>query len=311
MASLYFAVDLGSVKTAWTAPWMVWIHPSNNLQQHIINDLRLPRALSAFITGGLLALAGCLMQVLLRNPLADPYILGISGGAACGALLMLLLGVSGFWLTGSALLGALLSMLLVFGLVGSNTRDNTRLLLTGVVVASGWAAVISTILLVSPDQSLHGMLFWLMGDFSYSSHPLLPAVVLLLGLLVSWSIAQPLNLLQRGDYQATSLGVNTKQLSLLIYFLSALLTACAVTTAGTIGFVGLIVPHLLRLLIGSNHRILLPASVLFGGSLVCCADTLSRVLFAPQQIPVGIITAIIGVPIFLYLLQHNSRRTIQ
>ncbi len=308
LVSLYLAISLGTVHTSWDTPLQLFWHPNHDLQQVIIRDIRMPRAFSAFITGASLALAGCLMQILLRNPLADPYILGVSGGAAGGALLALLFGFSAFWFSSSAFIGALLSMLLVFALAGMSRADSTRLLLTGVVTASGWGAIISFILIISPNHTLHSMLFWLMGDFSGSSHPLFPALVLLASLLISISIARSLNLLVRGEYHAMSLGVNQQRLRIIIYFLSALLTTVAVTTAGTIGFVGLIVPHMLRLMIGSDHRILLPAAVLLGGSLVCLADTVSRIIFSPQQIPVGIITALIGVPIFLYLLQNNSRR---
>ncbi|MFC1751006.1 FecCD family ABC transporter permease, partial [Pseudomonadota bacterium] len=266
----------------------------------------LPRALSALAVGGLLALAGALMQTLLRNPLGDPYVLGISGGAAVGTLGTMLLGLGGLWLNASAFVGALLSMLLVFALAhGKGGWTTTRLLLTGVIVAAGWGALIRLMLAISPDSDLRGMIFWLMGDFSHATDPGISIFILILGLLFCMPMARSLNILARGELQAQALGVNVATLRWATYFLASLLTAVAVTQAGSIGFVGLVVPHLIRLAIGNDQRILLPASVLLGGGLLICADTLARTIIAPQQLPVGVITALIGVPIFLYLLRQS------
>lgn len=267
------------------------------LTRHIFLTLRLPRTGAAFVTGGLLALAGALMQILLRNPLADPYVLGISGGAALGSLLCILCGLTGYWITGGAWLGSLCAILLVFALAKSK-----NMLLIGIAVASGFAALISFILLISPDRELRSMLFWLLGDLSYAHVPVGESCILLLGLIISMSFARQLNIFVRGEPEARALGVHTTHLQIRIYFLSALLTAAAVTLAGCVGFVGLIVPHIFRLLYGSNHRYLLPGSVLLGGSLVTLADTLSRTLFAPIQLPVGIMMSLIGIPIFIGLL---------
>jgi iron complex transport system permease protein len=306
--SVVGAVSLGSVPLGWRALGAVAIHHGTPLEHTLIMDIRLPRVIAAFAVGGLLALAGTLMQVLLRNPLADPYILGISGGAAVAVLTAMLLGLSGFGLTITAFSGALLTMLLVFTLSrGGGSWNPTRLLLTGVVVASGWAALIGFILTVSPDTDLKNMLFWLMGDLSFAGNPLPAMVVLGIGLLLALGAARDLNILARGELQAMALGVATGTLSLLIYVLASLLTASAVTLAGSVGFVGLIVPHLIRLLGATDHRILLPCSVLLGGSLVVTADTFARTALAPQQLPVGIITALLGVPMFLYLLNRHTR----
>jgi iron complex transport system permease protein len=305
--SLLLALALGSITLYWQDLWAV-MQGEPGLYRNLVMELRLPRALAAFATGGMLALAGALMQVLLRNPLADPYILGISGGAAVGALSSMLLGASGAWFTGSAFCGALLSMTLVFTLArGRGSWTSTRLLLTGVVVAAGWGAVISFILSISPDAHLRGMLFWLMGDLSHAQNPGMGWVVLLLGVILCVPLAHPLNALSRGELQASALGVAVQPLRLQVYVLASLLTAVAVTLAGSIGFVGLIVPHVLRLIIGNDQRILLPAAVLSGGSLLTLADTLARTVVAPQQLPVGVITALLGVPVFLYLLQRGQR----
>jgi iron complex transport system permease protein len=306
--SVVGAVSLGSVPLGWRALGALVLHHGTPLEHTLIMDVRLPRVIAAFAVGGLLALAGTLMQVLLRNPLADPYILGISGGAAVAVLTAMLLGLSGFGLTVTAFSGALLTMLLVFTLSrGGGSWNPTRLLLTGVVVASGWAALIGFILTVSPDTDLKNMLFWLMGDLSFAGNPLPALMVLGIGLLLALGAARDLNILARGELQAMALGVATGTLSLLIYVLASLLTASAVTLAGSVGFVGLIVPHLIRLLGATDHRILLPCSVLLGGSLVVAADTFARTALAPQQLPVGIITALLGVPMFLYLLNRRTR----
>ncbi|MBI5451292.1 MAG: iron ABC transporter permease [Gammaproteobacteria bacterium] len=287
-------------------------NPSNNLAHTVMWELRLPRALSALLTGAMLALAGTLMQVLLRNPLADPYILGISGGSAFGTLAALLLGLSGALVTGSAFAGALLSMLLVFALAhGPGGWTSSRLLLTGIIIASGWGALLSLMLSLSPDQQLRGMLFWLMGDLGQGTTPSwwYPAA-LALALAMALFHARDLNLLSRGEDQARTLGVEVRALRYRIYFLASLLTALAVTLAGSIGFIGLVVPHMLRMVIGSDHRLLLPAATLAGGTLLVIADTLARTLFAPQQLPVGVLTALLGVPLFLWLMQRESSRQV-
>jgi iron complex transport system permease protein len=274
----------------------------------IIQELRLPRAIGAFSCGALLALAGVLMQVLLRNPLADPYVLGISGGAAVATLLAMLAGVSGWWLTGSAFAGSLLSMFIVFGLAqGRGSWSPTRLLLTGIVVAAGWGACVSFILALAPARNLHSMLFWLMGDLSYVKTVWPGVIVMLLGLGMALLAARRLNVLLHGGQQANALGIDVSKLRLMIYLLASLMTATAVTTAGSIGFVGLIVPHLVRLSGITDHRWLLPGSALLGGSLLVIADTFARTVMAPQQLPVGVIMAMIGVPLFLFLLHRNNR----
>jgi len=307
LVSLALALAIGSVSLSANAIWHALSGSSQGLEKMVVMELRLPRALSAFITGGMLALAGALMQVLLRNPLADPYVLGVSGGAAVAALLVIMAGAGGLWLSAGAFGGALLSMFLVFALAHSRGSWTTsRLLLTGVILASGWSAVISFLLAIGPEQSLRSMLFWLMGDLSEARWPSIAAIVLLGGLLLAMMLARSLNLLARGETEATMLGVAVTRLRLILFFLASLLTASAVTVAGSIGFVGLVVPHLLRLIIGSDHRLLLPASVLLGGSFLVLADTLARSLIAPQQLPVGVLSAFIGVPVFLYLLRRSG-----
>lgn len=307
VASLLAALAAGSVSLS-PAELLGALGGEPGLARDVVMELRLPRALGAFAVGGLLALAGALMQVLLGNPLADPYVLGVSGGAAVGALLALLLGVAGITVTAGAFVGALASIVLVFGLANSRgERSPTRLLLTGVVMAAGWGAGINLLLTLAPDAPLRGMLFWLMGDLSGASFPGVGLAVLAIGLLVTLPFARDLNLLARGELQAGALGVSVGRLRLHLYLVASLLTAAAVTLGGSIGFVGLIIPHLLRLLAGSDHRFLLPASALAGGALLTAADTLARTALAPQQLPVGVLTALLGVPVFLYLLTRSAR----
>jgi iron complex transport system permease protein len=280
---------------------------NGGLLHDIIFSIRLPRTLSAFVSGGLLALGGALMQILLRNPLADPYVLGVSGGAAVTTLLLLFFGITGVSLVSGAWIGSLASILLLFVFAKRNQPWNTqRVLLTGVALASGFSALISFILLVSPEHELRGMLFWLIGDLSFAHTPIIEAVILFLGLMVSFYLAPELNILLRGEQEARALGVHTQRLQMILYLVSSALTAAAVTLAGCIGFVGLIVPHTLRLLGLHDQRFLLPAAVLLGGSLLTIADTLARILISPQQLPVGIMMALVGIPTFLILLQKNS-----
>ena len=274
----------------------------------VVLELRLPRALAGFACGGLLALAGALMQVLLRNPLADPYVLGISGGAGVGAMFAILLGLPVLGIDGLAFLGALSAMFIVFGLAhGDGSWTQTRLLLTGVIVAAGCGALVALMLAIAPEHKLRGMLFWLMGDLGQSGQWWPPLLALGVALLLAMPFARELNLLARGLMQAQALGVAVNRLRYAIYLLASLATAASVTTAGSIGFVGLVVPHLVRLATGNDQRLLLPASVLAGGSLLVLADTLARTLIAPQQLPVGVLTALIGVPVFLFLLSRHQR----
>lgn len=308
LLSMALALMVGSIHIPIKDVVSTLLGAPDGMSGEVVRSLRLPRALSGFACGALLALAGALLQVLLRNPLADPYVLGISGGAGVGALLAILLGFGLAAVNGSAFLGALAAMLMVFGLAhGDGSWTQTRLLLTGVIVASGCGAAVALMLSVAPDNKLRGMLFWLMGDLSQANDPQLVLGVLVAVLIVCLPFARELNLLARGADIAQTLGVPVGRLRRGVYLLASLATAAAVTQAGAIGFIGLIVPHLVRLAAGNDQRLLLPASALAGGSLLVVADTLARTIVAPQQLPVGVLTALIGVPVFLFLLTRDSR----
>ena len=307
VGSFMLALMVGSFKVA-PADVLATLLEQEGSGGEVVIELRLPRAIAGFACGGLLALAGALMQVLLRNPLADPYVLGISGGAGVGAMFAILIGLPVLGIDGLAFLGALGAMFIVFGLAhGDGSWTQTRLLLTGVIVAAGCGALVALMLAIAEEHKLRGMLFWLMGDLGQSTQWWPPLAALVVALTLAMPFARELNLLSRGMMQAQALGVAVDRLRYAIYLLASLATAASVTTAGSIGFVGLVVPHLVRLATGNDQRLLLPASVLAGGSLLVLADTLARTLIAPQQLPVGVLTALIGVPVFLFLLSRQPK----
>lgn len=286
-------------------PWqLLQTDLDGQIARDVVLSLRLPRTLAALAVGGLLAVAGALQQILLRNPLADPYILGTSGGASVGALLAMLLGAGVGLVNLSAAVGAFAAMLLVFMLSGMRASA-AQLLLTGVAVSAFCGAFSSLLLSLAPDGLLRGMIFWMLGDLSGATGTWC-GIGLLLILLLIWPLLRDLNMLALGQQRAYALGVSTQQLSLLLYALAAVATALAVTTAGMIGFVGLIVPHTLRLLIGHDQRLLIPACALTGGMVLLLADILSRIVIAPEQLPVGVVTALLGAPLFIWLLAHRQ-----
>ncbi len=302
LASAFAALGIGSHPLSPVEVWSA-LTGESGLARDIVLQVRWPRAAGALACGALLALAGVLLQVLLRNPLADPYVLGISGGAALGVLLAMLTGLAAwtFPLTGFG--GAFAAAVAVFA-VGYRAGDWNlyRLLLTGVVLAAGCGAVVSLVLVLAPDATSKGMLFWLMGDLSGvgTSWPAW-AVALVLGGGAT-ALGGTLNVLALGRQQAAVLGVPVAVAETAIYAAAALATVSAVMLGGTIGFVGLIVPHIIRLLGVADLRWLVPLAMLAGAAFLCLADTLARALFAPLQLPVGVLTALLGVPAMLLLL---------
>jgi iron complex transport system permease protein len=281
-------------------------------QRQIVVELRLPRMLLGALVGGGLALAGATFQALLRNALAEPYILGISGGASVGAVLVLAFGLAGAtsWaLPLAALAGALLAITLVFRVATASGRtlDVRVLLLAGVVVAAFFSACIAFILSVSEARTVQGAVLWIMGSLAGASWPsvamtaayTLPAAALLL------TLARPLNLMAIGEETAHYLGADVEKVKRMALALAALLTAAGVAVVGVIGFVGLVVPHAIRLLVGSDHRALLPLSFLGGATFLVLSDIVAQVVLAPTQVPVGVITAFVGVPLFLVLLRRT------
>ena len=307
-AALVASVSFGSTGTGPVELWQRALVEHDAVARAILFDLRLPRAATAFATGAALALAGVLMQVLLRNPLADPYVLGVSGGAAVAALGAMLAGLAGLWIDLGAAAGALGAMWLVFALAhGPGGWTPSRLLLTGIVVAAGCSAAVSLMLALADEGPVRGMLFWLMGDLGYAGMPWPALGAVALAAPACIALSRPLDVLARGDVQASIVGLPVKPLRTGVYVGASLLTAVAVTTAGSIGFVGLVTPHLVRLALGSSHRVVVPASVLAGGILVTLADVVARTAVAPRQLPVGALTALVGVPLFLMLMRRQRR----
>jgi iron complex transport system permease protein len=282
----------------------------SSTDETILFSIRLPRIVFAGIVGGALAAAGVVFQGLLRNPLADPYILGISSGAAVGALGVLLLGI-GFApvISGSAFLGALFTIFLVYGIARTKTElHSTTLLLSGVIVNAFFSAVIMFLIATASDRSLHNAMFWLMGDLSLAGwrEILLAGLFLIFGFSVIFIYARHLNLIAVSEETAKQLGVHVEQTKIILLLAASLITGVAVSVSGIIGFVGLIVPHMMRMLLGSDHRLLLPASVLFGSAFLIVTDTFARTLIAPAELPVGVITALCGAPYFIYLLRRRT-----
>jgi iron complex transport system permease protein len=304
--SVFIALLFGSLSLTTGQVFDALVRPVPGVVDDVIWQLRLPRVLAAFACGGLLATSGVLLQVLLRNPLADPYILGISGGAALGALGAVLLGIGVAGSNVAALAGALGAIAIVFALsFRAGDWNLHRLLLTGVVLSAGFTAVISLLLTVAPQAQLRGMLFWLMGDLSHADASGTAWLVLALVVAAFTIWSGSLNALALGALKARALGVAVGGLQAALYFGAALATVAAVLLGGSIGFVGIMVPHALRLAGINDHRWLLPASALVGGSFVTLADTFARTVWAPQQLPVGVFTALLGVPALLFLLSRR------
>jgi iron complex transport system permease protein len=277
-------------------------------------ELRAGRALVAFVTGGALALAGVLMQALLRNPLADPYILGISAGASVGALFAMMLMCAAFTVDAAALAGAVAVSMLLYLLARRDMRGGvaaergtSTLLLTGVILSSACMAVVTLMLSIAPEGRLRSMVFWMIGDLAGAPVRVLPWIVLGGALAYALRHARAMNVVALHADAAATLGVNVGALRRGLFFASGLLTASAVTSAGAVGFVGLVVPHACRFAFGPDHRVLIPSAVLAGGSMLVLCDTLARTIVAPTQLPVGAITALIGAPVFLYQL-HQLRK---
>lgn len=281
----------------------------------IILQIRLPRVLLAALVGAGLATAGALLQALLQNPLADPYILGISGGAALGGVAALALGagvgVGAISVPGFAFLGALGATGLLYAVAGSVGRAPTHsLLLTGVVFNAFASSVIVFVTTATDLSRMAGIFLWLIGSIRLVDFYLIAGVGLLLGLGLGVGIyhAYALNLLSQGDETASHLGVDVPRVRRRVLLATALVIGASVAVSGLIGFVGLIVPHVLRLVVGSDHRLLVPASALLGASFLMLADTLARTMLAPTELPVGALTALVGGPLFLLLLRRELAR---
>jgi len=278
----------------------------------ILLDIRLPRILLAALVGFALALGGVVFQALLRNALADPFILGVSGGSAFGAVIGILLGFTlGFGVPAMSFAGALLTLVL---LLSTGMRrigvESSTILLTGVIINAFFTAMIMFFVSISADAKLHSMLYWLYGDLSQAndSYLYIIAPTLFASLLLVYSFANRLNLLTAGEDSALRMGVDVAKTKLVLLVVVSVMIGTVVAFSGLIGFVGLIVPHLARMAFGSDHRLLIPVAALGGASFLVMADTLARTIIAPSELPVGVISAFVGAPFFLYLLLGKGSR---
>ena len=282
-----------------------------NTVETIILDIRLPRLLLAGLVGAALAVAGTTYQGLFRNPLADPYLIGVAQGAALGAVIGFMLPIS--WQAASipllAFTGAILAVAMVYSIARvGKTLPMTTLILAGVALGAFLAAITSYLMIASGDR-LHGIIFWLLGTFSLTNwwQVIMVAPYIFAGTIIIWLHARPLNVMQLDEEQAKQLGVHVEQVKLILLGAATMITAAAVCFCGIIGFVGIIIPHTVRLIWGPDHRFLLPLATFAGAIFLILADTAARTMLAPTEIPVGVITAFLGAPFFLYLLRQRKR----
>ncbi|WP_157067445.1 iron ABC transporter permease [Desulfosarcina cetonica] len=312
LGAILAGISMGSSGSALKTVWSSLFQDGGDaMQSAIIWRIRLPRVLLAALVGAALSLGGLVFQALLKNPLAEPYILGISGGAAIGAIIGILLGLSRIPGVGiTAFLGSLATLLLI--LIISSGRAilvKDALLLSGVMINAFCTAVIMFLLSITQDARLHKIIFWLMGDLSASQirHVGMLAAVLLPCFAVIFLYSNRMNLLQVGSDLAASMGVPVRRVTLVLLVTTSLMVSATVSQCGLIGFVGLVIPHLLRLIVGPDHRVLAPGCILGGGAYMVVCDLLARVLPAQGEMPGGVITAMIGAPLFIILLRRSKR----
>jgi iron complex transport system permease protein len=291
--------------------WLLGDRPKDSMLGSIIWEIRLPRILMASLVGATLALGGLVFQVLLRNPLSEPYILGISGGSAIGAIIGILLGLSRFpGVTLTAFSGSLatLGVILLIS-AGRSMLRKDALLLSGVMINAFCSAIIMFLVSMTQDSRLHNIIFWLMGDLSLVSLHQTGILVLMLFpcFIVVFYFSHTLNLLLMGKELAHTMGVNIRKVTLLLLLITSFMVSATVSNCGLLGFVGLVMPHLLRLVLGADHRILIPAAILGGGIYMILCDLLARTLPDQGEIPVGVITAMIGAPVFIFLLKRSRQ----
>lgn len=307
LLAFYIGVSCGTITVSWREILTIILGDGGStLNKAVIMKIRLPRVFFAALVGASLSVSGAAFQAVLRNPLADPYILGVSGGAALGSVLALTLGgFSVFVLPISAFFGALLALTVVYLVARSSHGDNHTLILAGVMVGSLASALLLFFLWLAPSDSVRNAVFWLAGNLSNVRADWLPwgYLVSLLAFLLLWRQSRVLDLFTQGEDCAADLGLDVPKARLQIFAVAGVLVAMAVSMAGLVGFVGLVIPHVVRLMWGPRHFILLPAAALAGATFLVLADAISRVVLAPAELPVGVVTALIGAPFFLYLLR--------
>ncbi|WP_407701278.1 FecCD family ABC transporter permease [Tumebacillus algifaecis] len=325
LVSITMAVMLGPVKIAPLTVWKVamshlpfWgpsIVPDwSKAQEHIIWEIRFPRVILAAVAGAGLALAGAVIQALLRNSLADPYILGVSSGSSVMAVMVIIFGAlpmfGQYALSIAAFLGALVSMIVVYMLANvSGIITTSRLLLSGIAISMVLSSITSFIVMMAPrEQGIRDAMFWMMGSFSGAKweYVIIPGCAVFVGFIFLLFQYRGLNALLMGEEAAKTLGINTNSLRKVLLIVASLLTGVIVAVCGSIGFIGLMIPHIARFLVGSDHRRVLPVSVLLGVLLAIWGDVLARLVLAPEEVPIGVVTSICGGPFFIWLLRRNS-----
>lgn len=302
---LLSVIAIGIFKGAVNIPFDQIFLKDNRL----ILSLRLLRILMAIVAGSGLAVSGIALQAILRNPLAEPYLLGTSSGAGLGAVIAIILGISHIYLPLAAFIGAIASIVLVYSLAKENNRLSAQsLILSGVIVSVALSAIIVFLISISGNEALHGITWWLWGSLQVYNLKLLLVVtfVVLAGVIIIYIFAQDLNAMSLGEEEATHLGIDIERLKKLLILVTSVVAASLVCICGIIGFVGLIIPHMMRLIIGPNHKTLIPASCFGAAIFMVACDTISRTVFTPVEIPIGVITAVLGAPIFIFLLKRNS-----
>lgn len=325
IVTIPLAAGLGPVSIPYTKVWSIilsnvpylkpWITTAQwtGAEQNIVWEIRFPRVLLGGIVGATLATVGVAIQSLVKNPLADPYILGVSSGASVGATLVIIFGafaiLGQYALSIAAFTGALLSVIIVFLIATTGGNLSTvRLLLSGIAVSAILSAFTNLIVMSAPrEEGIRDALFWIMGSLTAAKweYLFIPMIALLSGFIFLFFNAQSLNIFLTGEESALTLGMNTHLFRVTLLILTALLTGVVVAVSGAIGFVGLMIPHIARLLVGADHRRVLPISALLGATFLIWADVVARLLFAPEEVPIGIITSICGGPFFIWLLYHN------
>ncbi|MCH1625281.1 FecCD family ABC transporter permease [Ferdinandcohnia quinoae] len=326
LLSIIVSVSLGSAKIPLSHVWGIFLHQLPFFEgghvnwvestEQIILKVRLPRVFLAILVGACLSLAGAGFQGVLRNPLADPYTLGVASGSSVGAAFIILFGfhtyLFGIWtIPIVAFITGLISLMVVLRLANVHGKYKLEtIILSGVVVSAFLGSIVSFMVSMS-DQVINEIVFWLMGSLALRgwSYTFVLLPYFFIGLIVLLSYGRALNLFALGERQAAHLGVNIERTRLIVLIVSTLITAAAVSIVGTIGFVGLVVPHLVRLMVGPDYRILLPLTAIFGAIYVLWADTIARTLLSPTEIPLGVVTAFLGAPFFAYLLRRNKQMT--
>lgn len=272
--------------------------------------LRLSRILMAALAGSGLAVSGIALQAILKNPLAEPYILGTSSGAGLGAVSAIIIGIGGMCLPLAAFFGAILATIVVYNLAKQGDKVPVQsLILSGVIVSIALSAIIVFLISTSSNEALHGTMWWLWGDLQVYDLKLLfiVGIVVTLGIVLIFILAQDLNAISIGEEEAIHLGINTEGIKRILFFIIAMITASLVSICGIIGFVGLIIPHIMRFIIGPNHKVLIPATCLAATIFMIMCDMISHTLLSPLEIPIGVITAIIGASVFIILLRQKQR----